>query len=145
MPLAVNWYDNEQSIIVVTITTDTTWDQYHKAIDWIVSEAKGVDHRVDIIFHDEVGMPKGNPLPHLRTGSTRIIQQSNIRTSIIAGSRGYSGFTRAILETLARSFSRVIPKGTTQNGLLFMRTLDEAVAYIQKDRLKTEQMTNQQV
>lgn len=68
MPLPVNWYDDEHSIIVATIRKDTTWDEYHQAVEWIVTQAATVDHRVDAIFHDNVGMPKGNLYPTLDGG-----------------------------------------------------------------------------
>lgn len=135
MPISVNWYDDELTIIKVTITTDMTWDAYHHVIDWIVTEAGKVEHRVDVIFHDDVGMPKGNPLPHLRRGSDKIISQPNIHSVIIAGSRGYTGFVRVILETLAKSFMKTPRSG--EGALLFMRNVDEALTYIHKDRSKS--------
>jgi hypothetical protein len=134
MPLSVNWYDDEHSIIVVTITNDMTWNDYHDAIGWIVSEASQVAHRVDLIFHDNVGMPKGNPLPHLKRGSARIIDQPNICLTIIAGSQGYSGFVRMILETLAKAYMRMPGK---DRALVFLRDLSEALEHIKKDRIRS--------
>lgn len=132
MTLNVDWYDEAHSIIVATISPTTTWDEYHQQIDWMVSEAKKVDHRVDIIFHDNVGMPKGNPIPHLKSGTARIIGQRNIHFSIVAGSRGSTGFVRAILETLAKPFTR-LPRD--ERRLIFLPTLDEALAHIEQDRI----------
>jgi hypothetical protein len=138
MTLPVKWYDNEHSIILATITAGSTWEQYHQAIDWIVTEAAKVDHRVDLIFHDDVGMPKGNPMPHLSRGSARIVAQPNIHMVIIAGSQGSGGFVRAILMIIGKSFSRLtLQSPRSGEGLLFIRTLDEAFARIQKDRART--------
>jgi hypothetical protein len=131
--LNVAWYDEAYSIIVATITPTTTWEEYHQIIDWIVSEAKKVDHRVDIIFHDNVGMPKGNPIPHIKSGSARIISQPNIHFSIIAGTRGSTGFVRAILETLSKLFRN---QPSSEARLLFLPTLDDALAHIKQDRLR---------
>jgi hypothetical protein len=134
MLFSVNWYDDEHSIIVVTITKDMTWEMYHQAVEWIVSEAAKVDHRVDIVFHDNVGMPKGNPMPHLSWGSAKIVGQPNIQLSIIAGSQGYSGFGRMILEALAKTYMRFANLPRNNRQLMFMRTLEDALAHIQKDR-----------
>lgn len=146
MSLDVKWYDEEESIIMVTIAHSTTWSEYHQAVDWIVSEAKKRDRRVDVIFYDNVGMPKGNPLPHLQMGSTKIIQQPNIRLTIIAGSQGYSGFTRSMLEILQKVFSRTLFKFPNvsedrKEGLLFMRTLEDALSHIKKDRAEAPAST----
>jgi hypothetical protein len=138
MTLPVKWYDNEHSIILATITANTTWEEYHRSVDWIVTEAAKVDHRVDLIFHDDVGMPKGNPVPHLSRGSARIVAQPNIHMVIIAGSQGSGGFVRAILMVIGKSFSKLYLKSPRGGeGLLFIKTLDEALARIQQDRART--------
>lgn len=140
MSLAVKWYDDEHTIVVATIATDTTWEEYHQSVDWIVTEAAKVAHRIDIIFYDNVGMPRGNPMPHLSRGSGRIVSQSNIYLTIIAGSRGSSGFVRMMLEALAKTFMRMPGNGNNRNNgraLMFMRSLDDALAYIQKDRVRS--------
>jgi hypothetical protein len=137
MPLPVSWHDAEHSIIVATIQKDTIWEEYHQAIEWIVTQAAKVDHRVDIIFHDNVGMPKGNPMPHLKRGSGIIIKQPNIQLTIIAGSQGYSGFGRMMLEMLAKMYTRHLTQiSSNDRALMFMRTLEDALAHIQKDRVK---------
>ncbi|MBL8117132.1 MAG: hypothetical protein JNJ78_06350 [Anaerolineae bacterium] len=146
MSLEVKWYDDEKSIIIATITRTSTWDEYHQAVEWMVSEAKKRDRRVDVIFYDNVGMPQGNPLPHLQMGSTKIIQQPNIRLTIIAGSQGYSGFTRSMLEILQKVFSRTLFKFPNvsedrKGGLLFMRTLEDALSHIKKDRAEAPAST----
>jgi hypothetical protein len=135
MPLSVNWYDNEHSIIIVTITVDTTWSEYDQAVDWIVTESSKVDHRVDLIFHDNVGMPKGNPMPHLKRGSAKIVEQPNIYYSIIAGTQGASGFGQMILGALAKTYMKLSGSARGRGEILFMRSLEEALAQIQKHRI----------
>jgi hypothetical protein len=134
MSISINWHDDSHSIIVITIARDTTWGDYHQSIDWIVTEAAKVEHRIDIIFHDNVGMPRGNPMPHLSRGSTRIINQPNIHLTIIAGSQGTSNFIRMIMMALAKTFMRLPVNNNSGRTLQFIRTLEEALAYIQKDR-----------
>lgn len=137
MPLDVKWYDDAHSIIVVTITIDTTWSEYDQAVDWIVTEASKVDHRVDIIFHDNVGMPKGNPMPHLKRGSAKIVEQPNIYYSIIAGSQGSSGFGQMILGALAKTYMKLSGGARAGGEILFMKSLEEALAQITKHRIRS--------
>lgn len=133
MSLPVKWYDEEHTIIQATIAKDTTWEDYHKAIDWIIDQAQNVSYRIDLIFLDDVGMPAGNPMSHLKRGSTRVINQANIRLTVLAGSHGYSGFSRMTLEILAKAYSYMSVK---KGQLLFARDLDEALSIIEKDRVQ---------
>lgn len=132
MGLEVKWYDAEQTILLATIAKDTTWDDYHASIDAILKLAASVNHRVDLVFLDDVGMPKGNPLPHLRNGIARLVKQPNLKLSLIAGSKGYAGFVRTVLEMVGRIFGN----STRGPGALFVPDLEEAVARIQADREK---------
>ena len=137
MPLEVKWYDPEHTILIGTIAKNTIWDDYHKAIDQIVHEASQVSHRVDVIILDDVGMPVGNPMPHIKLGVSKLVKQDNIKLSIIAGSRGSSGFVRAVFEALGKMFMK---SGTTNNQGFggFTKTLDEAITRIKTDRAKTQ-------
>lgn len=137
MSLSVNWYDDEHSIIVVTVTTDMTWSEYDQVIDWIVAEASKVDHRVDIIFHDNVGMPKGNPMPHLKRGSAKIVNQPNIYYTIIAGTQGASGFAQMILGAIAKTYMKFSNSSSVGGEILFMRSLEDALAQIMTHRIRS--------
>ena len=133
MSLEVKWYDEAHTILLGTITKDTTWTDYHDAIDKMINEASQLSYQVDVIFYDDVGMPAGNPLPHIRRGITMLAQQENIASSIIAGSRGSSGFVRAIFEVIGKMFgNRALPSENRFGG--FVKTIDEAVAQIQQRR-----------
>jgi hypothetical protein len=138
MPTPVDWYDDEQTIIKVTITRSSTWNEYHKVIDWIVTEVEKVDHRVDIIFHDEVGMPKGNPLPHLRVGSKKIIDLPNSGHTFIAGSQGMSStFMQMLMEAIAKVFIQTsfLPSNNDKQ-LKFVPTFEAALKQIEAARKK---------
>jgi len=139
MSLEVKWYDNEHTILIATIAKDTTWPDYHSAVDQIIAEANRVTHRVDSIFYDEVGMPAGNPMPHIKQGIMKLAKQNNIKISIIAGSRGSSGFVRAVIEAIGKMFMKKGPQGPSSFGG-FVKTLDEAIARINADRAKTQRI-----
>jgi len=131
MGLEITWYDVDQTILVATIAKNTTWADYHNAIDQIVAQADG-KCRVDVVFVDDVGMPTGYPLNHLRQGIFKLMQQPNIRMSLIAGSKGSTGLVRAVIESIGRAF------GGVKDGIpdIFAPTLDEAIARIQADRAR---------
>ncbi|MEZ4672088.1 MAG: hypothetical protein R3E39_29635 [Anaerolineae bacterium] len=132
MACEVSWYDPEHTILIVTITKDTTWTDYHNAIDVLVAHAAATDQRIDAVFYDNVGMPAGNPMPHIKKGVAKIMSQPNFWLALIAGTRGSSGFVRIIIETLARA----IGGGQAGNRPMFFRTLEDAIAYIREDRAK---------
>lgn len=134
MSLEVKWYDDAHTILVATLAKDTTWDEYHSAVDQIISEAKQANHRVDVIFHDEVGMPIGNPMPHLKQGIAKMGKEPNIGYYVIAGSRGSSGFVRAMIEIVLKVAMKSAPAG--QGNGAFARTLNDAIALIERDRAK---------
>ncbi|MFN8375703.1 MAG: hypothetical protein U0694_22885 [Anaerolineae bacterium] len=106
MGLEVIWYDTEQTILVATITQDTTWSDYHTAIDQIVKRAAAVRYRVDVVFVDNVGMPSGNPLIHLRSGINRLMQQPNIYCALVAGSNVSNSYFRSIFMMVGRIFGK---------------------------------------
>lgn len=128
MPLEVKWYD-EHTILIATIAKDTSWTDYHTAVDTVIHAAQQSTHPVYTIFHDEVGMPAGNPMPHLKSGINRLAMEQNLALMYIAGSRGSSGFVRTIMEIIGKTLGqRVMTSGNKFGG--FTKTLDEAVAHI---------------
>ena len=142
MATPVDWYDDEHTIIKVTITPTSTWEEYHQTVEWIETEATKVDHLINVIFHDEVGMPKGNPIPHLKKGSEVFFNLPNITTVIIAGSQGVNNaFTRVILTTAARMVVATMPSKTEGRQLLFMASLEEALAYIKQNGSRQDATT----
>lgn len=139
MPLEVKWYDDEHTILVATIAKNTSWTDYHTAVDAIIHEAQQSAHPVYAIFHDEVGMPAGNPMPHLKSGINRMAIEQNLALMYIAGSRGSTGFVRTIMEIIGKTLGqRVMTSGNKFGG--FVKTLDEAVAHIKA--MHTESQAN---
>lgn len=69
MPIIPQWYDDEKTIFLFHFTPDgiSSWEEYRYAIDAGLREVRTVAHPVVIYFDpDEVPMPSGNPLHHLR-------------------------------------------------------------------------------
>jgi len=138
MPMPVEWYDKEHTIIKVTIQPNSTWDDYYEAVRWIEAEITKVDHVVDMIFYEESGMPKGNPMPHLKWGTTKIINIPNSGHTIITGATSYTNaFTRLIMTSLGNLMTKTISPYNDKK-LVFLSSLEEALAFIHKEREKSE-------
>lgn len=138
MSTPVNWYDYKHNIIIVTINKDSTWSEYYQVIEWIVAEISKVENRVDIVFHDNVGMPKGNPMPHLKWGSQKIVNLPNAGHTIIAGTQGTSNsFTKLVMTTLAKLFMKSSLPNDSDKQLLFMSNLEDALAFLNKNPVES--------
>ena len=135
MPYDVKWYDDQHSIIEVHVHDDVTWDQYHGAVDQICAHLAVAQHRVDVVFNSETGMPAGNPLPHLKAAFQKFSSYKTFGMTVPSGERGGRGastFTRSIVEVVSK-----ITHTTDQIDGKVFKTIDDAVAYIEAERAKT--------
>ena len=135
MPFDVKWYDDQHSIIEVHVHGVGTWEEYHAAVEKISEHLAVAQHRVDVVFNSETGMPAGNPLPHLKAAFKKFSSYQTFGMTVPAGERGGRGastFTRSIVEVVSK-----ITNTTDQIDGKVFKTIDEAVAYIQADRAKT--------
>lgn len=133
MPYEYHWFDAEHSIIQMDIYGQVTWDEWHAVIDKIMDEIKNLPHRVDIIFYDSVGMPKGNPIPHLNITNKKFSEHPNMGIVVTVSSRRVSSFVEMIVEIiLRRSPNRRRPSGS------FVTTMDEALNRIKLSRAKDQ-------
>ncbi len=136
MPYKHHWFDAEHTIIQMDIFGQVNWDEWHAAIDKIISEIKNTPHRVDIIFYDSVGMPKGNPIPHLNVSNKKFGEQPNIGIIVTVSPRRVSSFVEMIIEIILRGSKR---QRSANSG--FVTTMDEALNLIKQSRSK-EQAAN---
>ena len=129
MPYEFNWHDETHTIIRVDIVGQVTWEAFHILTDRVCDELAKSNQRIDLIYNDKVGMPKGNPMPHLKSSSARMLAHKNLGLVITVSSRNISGFTKLIIDILMRAYQ--IDK-TRVGG--FVDTMDEALAIINKSR-----------
>ena len=129
MPYEFRWFDAEHTIIQMENYGKVTWDQWHTTIDKIVEEIKSTPQRIDIIIYDTVGMPKGNPFPHLNATHSKLDTNPNMGLIITVSSRRISNFAEMIIEVIRRrSANRKIYNGG------FVTTMDEALRRIKASR-----------
>lgn len=131
MPFIFNWHDSEHSIVRVDVFGDINWEQFHISVDRVAEELIQADHRIDLIYNDPVGMPKGNPLPHLKVSSSKLDPLRNFGILVLVSPRTLSGFTKSMIEIAIRVYGLDL----SHNGG-FVTTMDEAVAIINKSRAK---------
>jgi hypothetical protein len=133
MPYEFRWFDAEHTIIQMENYGKVTWDQWHTTIDKIVEEIKSTPQRVDIIIYDTVGMPKGNPFPHLNATHSKLDTNPNMGLIITVSSRRVASFVEMIIE--------VIRRGSTNRKIYnagFVTTMDEALRRIKASRAKDQ-------
>ena len=129
MPFIFNWHDQDQTIIRIDIVGQVSWDEYGIVTDRIVDELAKVNHRVDVIYNDKVGMPKGNPMPHLKANLARIATYKNLGVMCSVSSRSVSSFAKIMIEIMMRAYNI---DNTHSGG--FVTTMEEALAIIEKSR-----------
>lgn len=137
MPFEFNWYDDEQTIIRLDIVGDVTWDGWYKAMDGIFAELNQSSHRIDIVLYDKSGMPKGNPMPHVKNTMRKFEQYETLGKVIIVNAKKRSAFAKVVLDVVMRAMSITGDRHGT-----FVNTLEEAITIIEKDRQAQEEIIN---
>ena len=129
MPYDFHWHDEEHTIIRFDIHGEVTWPLWYAAVDKVDEELEKVSHRVDLIFNDSVGLPKGNALPHLKATSAKLIEHANMGLIVSVSPRPISTFTKLMITIM----SRVYGVDTSHSGG-FVETMEQALALIAADR-----------
>ena len=132
MPFDFNWHDDARSIIRVDVHGDTNWSEYHITFGQIAEAVEAVTHRVDVIINDPHGrMPQGNPLPHIKASSRKLVEHPNMGVLVVVSNRASS----RLVEMLVSMAYRIYGIDTRIVGD-FVRSLDEAETSIANARTK---------
>lgn len=129
MPYEFHWHDPEHSIIRIDMVGQVSWEAFNIVTDRIVDELAAAPHRVDVIFNDHVGMPKGNPMPHIKSSSSRMTAHANMGLIITVSARNVSSFTKVIVDIAMKAYQ--VDRAHVGG---FVETLDEAMRIINKSR-----------
>jgi hypothetical protein len=133
MPFDLSWYDEEHTILRILVHGRPTWDEYHAAMEKVEQELKAASHRIDMVLDDKVGMPPGNPMPHLKASLDKLIKYPNLGMSMAASERNIALFPALMMETAGRLYGVDMKRYGR-----FVRSMDEAAAVIQVDRAKAQ-------
>jgi hypothetical protein len=129
MPYIFNWHDQEHTIIRIDIVGQVSWEEYNIVVDRVVDELAKATHRIDVIYNDKVGMPKGNPMPHLKASSARMTAHKSLGLITSVSSRSVSSFTKLMIDIMMRAYQI---DNSRSGG--FVATIEEALAIIEKSR-----------
>ncbi len=132
MPYDFHWQDDDHTIIRYDIHDDVTWPLWYAAVAKVGEELDKSSHRIDLIFNDSVGMPKGNALPHLKATSATLIAHRNMGLIVTVSAQNISAFTKMMINIM----SRVYGIDNSHSGG-FVDSMDKALAIITADRAKT--------
>ncbi len=133
MPFDVSWYDDAHTILRVRVHGKPTWDEYDTAMDIVSQRIAAVPHRVDMVLDDEVGMPRGNPMPHLKAALDKVAAHPNLGMSMAASANNVALFPSLMMETAGRLYGVDMKRYGR-----FVKSMDEAVAIIMADRAKEQ-------
>lgn len=132
MPYVLHWYNDDHNILQLDIDGDITWDGFYVAIDQICDELKSSSQELDIIFNVKVNMPKGNPMPHIKSAMKRFEQYENLGHVINVSTTKSSFFEKSILEVMTRVLQ------LTNGKYGFKSSLQEAIDYVETNRKACE-------
>ena len=133
MPYIFNWQNPEHTIIHVEMVGQVSWEEYSILTDRIVEALARTNQRIDLIYDDKVGMPKGNPMPHLKASSQRMSAYPNFGLIITVSTRSISSFTKVMIDIMARAYHI---DNTHSGG--FVSTMAEALSIIETNRAKEQ-------
>lgn len=129
MPYDMNWHDDEKSIIRIDITGDVEWAGFHDVINQTADALKQAPRRVDIIFHDRVGMPPGNPLPHLKTSVSKLADNPKTGLIYVVSPDQISRPVQMLISIVMRVYGI-----DTSHVGGFVHTMEQAIDGIMRDR-----------
>ena len=126
MPITVQWFDAEHTLIKVDYEGRWTWDEFFAAADDGRALAKSVNHRVDYILDMRNGV-----IP--RSGSTL----TNSRT-VMAKRAPNSGIFVTLTTPFVKTMLNVFKNFDREHGSIMYAagTPEEAIALISKHRQK---------
>ncbi len=135
MPYDFNWQDDAHTIIRMDIHGEVSWDAYYKAIDQVIAELEKSPQRIDLIFNDSVGMPKGNPMPHLKMTTAKLASYPNMGLVYTVSEGKTSSIVKMMLDIVMRAY-----RMDTSHYGGFVDSMDNALSAIAKDRATRAQV-----
>ena len=131
MPYEFHWHNPEQNIIRVDVVGQISWGEFNSLTDRICEVLAKATERIDLVYNDKVGLPIGNPMPHLKSANAKLSAHKHLGLIITVASGAASSFSKVMIDIMAR---------TSQLDMMhmggFVASLDEAMVIIDKSRAK---------
>lgn len=103
----LQWYDEAKTIAIIEQTQQPSWQHWHETSELITQVLEATPHRVDFILTNAVGIPVGNPLPHLtRTMDIMEGYVDKLGMIVMVGSGTIAVLMNAFLDIALRATNR---------------------------------------
>lgn len=129
MPLTVTWDDPEQTIVRVWGHDAWTWEDWHRALDEMISMVRSTARRVDFIYGSAPGtrVPRVQSMEHYQRALRQLPDNAGIHMIV-----SDKAFARTIMAIFFRTQGE-----TLRSQFQLAPTLDAARARIHQQRLET--------
>lgn len=130
MPYDFHWHDDQHTVIRLDARGESTWEQFHEAITMVTVELAQTAHRIDVIVNDTRGaMPKGSPLPHIKSTAQRLTKYPQMGKIIVVSNQTMNN----LMQAMVRMVFRIYGIDTRIVGA-FVNSIEEADQAIAADR-----------
>ncbi|MBA3868112.1 MAG: hypothetical protein H0X30_03075 [Anaerolineae bacterium] len=132
MAWAMKWYDNENTIILFTVEKNSTWNDFHDAMNRYAQELEKTPKKIDVIIDDPFGLPSGSPLPHLKSQMKKLEKYENFGLIVSVSRPTTMSFLLNMIEMTSKFFGIEMKKG------VMVKTMDEAIKLIEISRTQAQ-------
>jgi hypothetical protein len=123
MAYEVNWHTDDQTVIRIAYYDEMEWETLYASLDEAYEMIRSVDHMVDMIIHDQIGLPRGNPMVHFQNAVKNQPPNAGDLYVIPGGSRAMLPFIKQIANIVVKGMpGKVAP--------IFVSSLEEAESRI---------------
>jgi hypothetical protein len=130
MPISLEWYDDERTILRHVYTGNWTWEEYQGTFEVMNTMSTSVQHPVyHVIDMTQTRMmPQGSSIAQIRTGARYV--PPNAAAMIVAG----NSLFLTIISKMIAAVPRSSPTTTGRNIFRMVKNLDEAMQFIQEHK-----------
>lgn len=123
MAYQVNWHTDNQTVVLITYRDEMDWETLYASLDEAYEMIRSVDHTVDMIILDQIGLPRGNPMVHFQNAVKNQPPNAGDLYVIPGGSRAMLPFIKQI--------ANIVVKGMPGKAMpIFVNSLEEAESRI---------------
>ncbi len=125
MPIALNWFDDKNTVLLYSFEGSWTWEEFHELDDPVWNLIAKVDYRIDLLIDwtQSAGFPLGIMASMHRAGEN-VIPQTDGLTISIGGPY--------LIKIMFGIFRRTYPKAAASYRLV--DSVDDAIKLLEQER-----------
>ncbi|MBA3869200.1 MAG: hypothetical protein H0X30_08600, partial [Anaerolineae bacterium] len=132
MAWTMHWYDNVHTIVLFTVEKNSTWNDFHDAMNRYAQELENTTKKIDVIIDDRFGLPSGSSLPHLKVQMKKLEKFENFGLIVSVSRPTTMSFLLNIIEMSSKFFGIAMKKG------VMVKTMHEAIKLIEISRTQAQ-------